>query len=206
MMGRCHLRCKNRTLLLCSVSLLRVGDKFRVFLLNSLYFIYFMLLLVLFYCPKLGQKFFTKWCYSPDINSFRFQCGTIKASSQVHCDTVKAFLPTDWEFYDDTGAIISIHPLNSEPQDFPKKLRVTFRIQKNRQNGQKLTLVTDDGHPDICPVRAAYRIFLRAKRLGQSDLQPMGLRQGSTPHSPTARGASPLAASQGRPGQGARGA
>jgi len=87
----------------------------------------------------------------------------------------KAFLTTDWEFYDDTGAIISIHPLNSEPQDFPKKLRVTFRIQKNRQNGQKLTLVTDDDHPDICPVRAAYRIFLRAKRLGQSDLQPLGL-------------------------------
>jgi len=43
---------------------------------------------------------------------------------------VKAFLPTDWEFYDDTGAIIGIHPLNSKPQDFPKKLRVTFRIQK----------------------------------------------------------------------------
>ena len=34
---------------------------------------------------------------------------------------VKAFLPTDWEFYDDTGAIISIHPLNSKPQDFPQK-------------------------------------------------------------------------------------
>ena len=68
-MGRSHLRCKNRTLLLCSVSLLRVGDKF-AFLLNSrlilFYFIYFMLLLVLLYCPKLGQKFFTKWCYSPD--------------------------------------------------------------------------------------------------------------------------------------------
>ena len=30
----------------------------------------------------------------------------------------------------------------------------------------------------------------------------MGLRQGSTPHSPTARGATPLAASQGRPGWG----
>ena len=40
MMGRCHLRCKNRTLLLCSVSLLRVGDKFRVFLLNSRFLFY----------------------------------------------------------------------------------------------------------------------------------------------------------------------
>jgi hypothetical protein len=46
---------------------------------------------------------------------------------------------------------------------------------KKRQTGQKLTLVTDDDHPDICPVRAAYRIFLRAKRLGQSSSQPMGL-------------------------------
>jgi hypothetical protein len=36
-------------------------------------------------------------------------------------------------------------------------------------------LVTDDDHPNSCPVRAAYRIFLRAKRLGQSDLQPLGL-------------------------------
>jgi len=43
---------------------------------------------------------------------------------------VKAFFPTDWEFYDDTGAIIGIHPLNIEPQDFSKKLRVTFIIQK----------------------------------------------------------------------------
>jgi hypothetical protein len=33
---------------------------------------------------------------------------------------VKAFLPTDGEFYDNTGATIVIHPLNSEPQDFPK--------------------------------------------------------------------------------------
>jgi hypothetical protein len=34
-------------------------------------------------------------------------------------------------------------------------------------------LVTND--PDICPVRAAYRIFLQAKRLGQLDSQPMGI-------------------------------
>ena len=47
MMGRCHLRCKNRTLLLCSISLLRVGDKFARFLLNSrLIFILF----ILYYC------------------------------------------------------------------------------------------------------------------------------------------------------------
>ncbi len=74
MMGMCHLRCKNRTLRLCSVSLLRVGDKFCIFIEFTFlfYFIYFILLLFLYYCPKLGQQFFTKWCYSPNINSFRF--------------------------------------------------------------------------------------------------------------------------------------
>ena len=44
-------------------------------------------------------------------------------------------------------------------------------------------MVSDDAHPDICPVRAGYHIFLRSKRLGQSDSEPMGLfvnKSGST--------------------------
>jgi hypothetical protein len=54
-------------------------------------------------------------------------------------------------------------------------MKVIYRIQKHRQNGQSITLVSDDDHPDICPVSAAYRIFLRAKRLGQSNSQPMAI-------------------------------
>jgi hypothetical protein len=57
----------------------------------------------------------------------------------------------------------------------PKKLKVTFRIQKNRENGQSITLAADDKNHHICPVRAAHRIYLRAKHLGQSDDQPMGV-------------------------------
>lgn len=30
-------------------------------------------------------------------------------------------------------------------------------------------------HENICPVRAAYQIYLREKRLGQQDNQPMGV-------------------------------
>jgi hypothetical protein len=30
-------------------------------------------------------------------------------------------------------------------------------------------LVADDAHPEIRPVQAAYRIFIRAKKLDQSD-------------------------------------
>jgi hypothetical protein len=87
----------------------------------------------------------------------------------------KAFLPADWKFYNESGVTINIHPLNGDVQVFPTKLRVTFRIQKNRQNGQSITLVVDKIHPDICPVRAACRIFLQAKWLGQLDSQPMAV-------------------------------
>ena len=59
--------------------------------------------------------------------------------------------------------------------DLPKKLKIIFRIQKNCKNGQWITFAADDKHPHICPVRSAYRIFLRSKRLGQSDSQPMGV-------------------------------
>jgi hypothetical protein len=88
---------------------------------------------------------------------------------------IKAFIPTDWKFYKENGRTVTIHPLNNDIKVFPVKLRLTFRIQKNRRNGQSITLVADKNHPDICPVRAAYRIFLRAKRLGQSDFQPMAV-------------------------------
>ncbi len=36
-------------------------------------------------------------------------------------------------------------------------------------------MIADGVHPDICPVRAAYKIFLCAKRLGQSDSEPIAV-------------------------------
>ena len=88
---------------------------------------------------------------------------------------IKAFIPTDWKFYKENGRTVTIHPLNKDIKVFPAKLRLTFRIQKNRRNGQSITLVADKNHPDICPICAAYRIFLQAKQLGQSDFQPMAV-------------------------------
>ena len=87
---------------------------------------------------------------------------------------VKAFIPSDWQFYDASGRLLMIHSLNGLTE-VPKRLQITFRIQKNRKNGQKITFAADDKHPHICPVRSAYCIFLRAKRLGQSDDQPIGV-------------------------------
>jgi hypothetical protein len=82
---------------------------------------------------------------------------------------VKAFVSSDWKFYNSRGRLII------DPMEIPKKLKMTFRIQKNRQNGQSITLVAYDAHHDICLVRAAHCIFLRAKKLDQSDSEPMGV-------------------------------
>ncbi len=87
---------------------------------------------------------------------------------------MKAFLPTDWNFYDENGRIIRDHP-SGEACSSPKKMKITFWIQKNRQNGESITLKSDDNHPNICPVQAAYKIFLQSRRLGQTAKQPMAV-------------------------------
>ncbi len=47
----------------------------------------------------------------------------------------KAFVPTDWKFYDKDGVTIDVYPLSKDVHVFPTKLRVTYRIQKNRSPG-----------------------------------------------------------------------
>ena len=87
---------------------------------------------------------------------------------------IKAFTPLDFIIYDKNNAIID--EINSTKQlTTLKKVKVTFRIQKNRENGQSITLKADVKHPEICPVRAVHRILQRAKRLGQDDDQPLGV-------------------------------
>jgi hypothetical protein len=86
----------------------------------------------------------------------------------------KAFVSSDWKFYNDNGCLMMVHSLNSLA-DLLKKMKLTFRIQKNCQNGQSITFAANDKHLHICPVCAAYRIYLQAKRLDQLDDQPMGI-------------------------------
>ncbi len=86
----------------------------------------------------------------------------------------KAFVSSDWKFYDDNGCLMTVHSLDGLA-DPPTKKKLTFRIQKNHQNGQSITFAADDKHLHICPVHAAYQIYLQAKRLGQPDDQPMGI-------------------------------
>ena len=59
--------------------------------------------------------------------------------------------------------------MDDESVDIVKTVKITWQIQKNRQNGKVITLSANDDHSKICPVRAALRMVLRARRLGQPD-------------------------------------
>jgi hypothetical protein len=83
----------------------------------------------------------------------------------------KAFIANDWKFYDKMGKVVDA----SCPRSMPVKIKATFRIQKNRQNVQLVTILSNDKHPDICPVRAAQRIVKQAKQLGQSEPEPLAV-------------------------------
>ncbi len=77
---------------------------------------------------------------------------------------VKAFIREDFVFYDKQGRVITNH--SPEMLKQVARVRIRFRIQKNRQNGQKITIVAEFNNVDICAVQAAYRIFLRSIKLG----------------------------------------
>ncbi len=50
-----------------------------------------------------------------------------------------------------------------------KYLMVRWRIQKNRQNGQKVTFAGDPNNPAYCATSAALRVYRRSVRLGMKD-------------------------------------
>ena len=84
---------------------------------------------------------------------------------------IKAFIANDFQFIDVTGQVIT--ELSVASIDVVDRVRITWRIQKNRQNNQKVTLSRDKTNPAICPVLAALRLVLRARRLSQPDSMPV---------------------------------
>ena len=87
---------------------------------------------------------------------------------------VKAFLPSDWIFRNKRNEKINIS--RNRICELPCQLKITFRIQKNRMNGQEITIQADDENPRICPVRAAFRIAQRAAHLNnESQDEPLAV-------------------------------
>ena len=87
----------------------------------------------------------------------------------------KAFLAEDFEFFDKKKRRIRV--FNKSSLKRVHSMKVTWRIQKNRQNGQTLHIMADLDHPDICPVRNAFHLVLRKQRLQHSLSLPLAIFQ-----------------------------
>ncbi len=84
---------------------------------------------------------------------------------------IKAFIVNNFQFIDVTGQVTT--ELSDASIDVVDKVPITWHIQKNCQNNQKITLSYDKTNPTICLVLAALRLVLRARCLTQPDLMPV---------------------------------
>ena len=86
-------------------------------------------------------------------------------------EVIKAFTANEFVFFDKSGHTLELR--DKSCLDQAHKVKITWRIQKNRQNGQKITLSGKKTCLKICAVRAAGRMVLHARRLGQPDDMPV---------------------------------
>ncbi len=83
---------------------------------------------------------------------------------------IKAFI-ANFIFYDEKKRVVK--DLNKESLQQARFVKITWRIQKNRQNGQSITLAAESDGPKICPMRSAMQLVLRARWLNQLDDMPV---------------------------------
>ena len=80
---------------------------------------------------------------------------------------------TDFNF---TGTQnIRINNSYTEHISAAKNLTVTWRFQKNNNNGQKLTFTSKDTQKERCPVRAELQIRARAQRYNIAPNYPLSI-------------------------------
>ena len=79
---------------------------------------------------------------------------------------IKAFTANNFVFFDKAGNTLEL--IDDSCLDQAHRVRITWRIQKNRHNGQKITLSSEQIYHKTCPV-----CVLRARRLGQPDCMPV---------------------------------
>ena len=85
----------------------------------------------------------------------------------------KSFILQDFYFSDENGRRRpndpSVHIASAE------NLSITWRFQKNNDNGQKLTFSANNTLPHRCPVRAALRIRARALKYNIPPTEPIAI-------------------------------
>ena len=84
---------------------------------------------------------------------------------------IKAFTANYFLFFDKNSQVIK--ELSVASIEVVDRVHITWRIQKNCQNNQMVTLLSDKSNPAIWPVLAALRLVLRAWCLSQPDSMPV---------------------------------
>ncbi len=84
---------------------------------------------------------------------------------------IKAFTANDFVFYDKNGHVLT--KIDDSSLDLAVSVQITWRTQKNHQNGQKIKLSADTKNPAICPIQRALRMVMRAHRLAQTEDKPV---------------------------------
>ena len=88
-----------------------------------------------------------------------------------------AFVPADFTFFDGSNRPLLDAEVTQATADIADAVEITWRFQKNNNNGERIPFTRDDEHPDFCPVRAALRIYRRAIRLGIPPTSPLAVHQ-----------------------------
>ncbi len=66
---------------------------------------------------------------------------------------IKAFTANDFVFYDKNCHVLT--KIDDSSLEFAASVQITWRIQKNCQNDQKIKLSADTNNPLICPIQGA---------------------------------------------------
>jgi hypothetical protein len=96
----------------------------------------------------------------------------------------QAFCVNDFRFELTNGKRVLGYAVLSEQADAVQKLRITFRTQKNGENGEEKLFARNEKPHGCCCVRAALRVLERFQRLrGNSDLTtPLGIYRSTDGH------------------------
>jgi hypothetical protein len=84
---------------------------------------------------------------------------------------IKAFNPNDFIFYNKNNHVLK--KIEDASLILAAFVQITWCIQKNHQNNQKIKLSADTKNPAICPVQGALQMVMRARCLAQPDNMPV---------------------------------
>jgi hypothetical protein len=84
---------------------------------------------------------------------------------------INVFTANNFQFFDKNSQVIS--ELSDTSIEVVDRVCISWRIQKNCQNNQMVTFLSDKTNTSICPVLATLCLVLRAHCLSQPDSMPV---------------------------------